>query len=114
MAVFWSSVMSRINTVSKTTQGVDLDISRILDLYTSLNDYLQVLRDNFNDIEEKAKVLTDADYEEIRFRKRKLPFGDSPEESVSVNYSNKFRTEDFLVVTDRLITELKKRVIVVD
>lgn len=95
MAVFWGSVMNRINSTSKTIQSVDMDISTIVGLYTSLIDYLHVIRDNFNDFEETAKVLTDADYEEneIRCRKRQLPFGENPEEFASVNYSNKFRTE---------------------
>lgn len=110
MAVCWEKILHRINATSKKLQAIDIDISSVLDLYSSLIEYLKSIRNDFDNFERDAKNLTDSDYEIniSRTRKRKLQFDENREDYV-VSNTDKFRIGSFFVIVDRLCSELEKR-----
>ena len=113
MVTFWSCLLERINAVSKTLQGVDIDLGTVVRLYSSLTTFFENLRDDdtaFNDFVEQAKAKTGLEhFELVRKRKRKLQADETREGEVDLSGKEKFRIETFITILDRLHAELIKR-----
>lgn len=54
----WNSILQRFNKTSKTIQAVHMDLSTVVELYTSLESYVQSVRDSYDDFESKGKTLS--------------------------------------------------------
>lgn len=57
MTVIWDSVLQRMNSVSKTVQSENCEMSVIVPLYDSLIKFIHQVRNNFGDFEKEAEVL---------------------------------------------------------
>ncbi|XP_039303559.1 zinc finger MYM-type protein 1-like [Solenopsis invicta] len=114
MAIFWDTLLSRLNASSKKLQSIDIDISIVLELYKSLINFVQRIRNDFDEFENKAKLLSNEQkYERCksRIKKRKLQLDESRDGDADETFSSRdrFRIETFLVILDSLRTELEKR-----
>jgi hypothetical protein len=97
-------------------QAVKVDIKLAIDLLLSLDSFINNLRDRFAEFEERAKELSDNEnYKTTLQRKRKRntrfdsDVGNAHTEDVALAGADKFLTETFLVIIDRLTTTLKQR-----
>lgn len=112
MTVFWSSILNRINVVSKKLQQEDADIGLVIDLYKSLISFISSSRENFTIYEEEAKALIGKQNyteSEKRTRKRKRHFDETDEsddDEVLFGAKDDFKINVFLTIVDGLISEL--------
>ena len=116
LCVLWQEILSRFNETSKSLQAVKVDIKLAIDLLLSLDSFINNLRDRFAEFEERAKEFSDNEnYKTTLQRKRKRntrfdsDVGNAHTEDVALAGADKFRTETFLVIIDRLTTTLKQR-----
>ena len=61
MIVFWRRVLNRFVENSAKLQAADQDISTVADIYASLVGFMEVLREDFDEMEAQAKELTGID-----------------------------------------------------
>ena len=72
MVILWSKILERFNLTSVNLQYANLDLNRACSMYDSLNKYVESVREDFEDIEQKAMDLTKCNlYKEDSGRKRK-------------------------------------------
>ena len=55
--VIWNTILERINRTSKELQSTSIDLNTAVILLRSLHSYIYKLRDEFNNLEKKAKQL---------------------------------------------------------
>ena len=55
--VIWNTILERINRTSKELQSTSLDLNTAVILLKSMHSYIYKLRDEFNNLEKKAKQL---------------------------------------------------------
>ena len=111
MIVFWRRVLNRFAENSAKLQAADQDISTVADIYASLVGFMEVLREDFDEMEAQAKELSGIDnytqdVKRVPRRNRRHDEG-APEDVRSPR--DKFRQDTFLVITDTLIAELNRR-----
>lgn len=115
MTTVWGAILQRFNAVSVKLQSVQMDLGIAVELYNSLIQFIIDLREMFDYYEEAAKDKSRlSNYEDTLKRKikRKVQSDETPEsemEAVELAGRKKFRTETFLVIIDRLKSELEKR-----
>ncbi|XP_054085764.1 uncharacterized protein LOC128921642 [Zeugodacus cucurbitae] len=102
-----------LNLEKLETAASAVDLITVADLYESLRKFFVAERDNFKYFEEKAmEINVSKQYTtEIGKRqpKRKKRFDETSEEVITMTASESFRVNTFLVLVDRLVTELEKR-----
>jgi hypothetical protein len=104
MTVLWDKVMDRFNATNLSLQKVDISLGQSCQMYSSLIEFIAFIRDEFDAIENDAKLLVNGtDYRSTRSRLRKRQYDEccSPRDS--------FRTKTYLVICDKLSTELRSR-----
>lgn len=114
MLEFWNDVLGRFQKTGKALQEGALALSTCTKLLKSLLDYLNSLRDKFEEIESKAKLrLPDVDYKGVNSRQvvRRRQINDGLAAECSLSPRDKFRVETFLHIVDVLKTNLMKRTI---
>lgn len=113
MTVIWDTLLQRFNSTSKSLQHSHINLGIAADLYKSLYRFVQLTRDNFKNIEEEAMHLTtERDFRTDVCRKQvRKRFFDEIGVDYTVNYSgrNTFIVENFYLICDTLILELKRR-----
>lgn len=113
MVVVWDVFLERINKVNVQIQISNIDLITVADHYESLRKFFIAERENFKYFEEKAIELSlSKEYTremEKRQPKRKKRFDETPDEDIGIAASDYFSVNTFLVVIDRLISELAKR-----
>ncbi|XP_065658961.1 uncharacterized protein LOC136083486 [Hydra vulgaris] len=112
MAVLWHHILKRFNAVSKFLQKVELDLHTASSMLLSLIDFVKNLRNDFTRFENESKKLSsfiEKDYSDKNKRKviKKLSNGENQVDSLSV--SDKFRVNKFIVIIDKLVTQLTIR-----
>lgn len=112
MVVIWDTILQRMNSVNKTVQSVNCEMSCIVPLYESLENFIKYVRDNFESYENEAEQLAGAkNYESKRKRvtpKSKL-LDDSGSANVQLSPREKFLYQTHYVICDSIIMELNKR-----
>ena len=79
MLELWNRILKHFHHTSKALQDPKLSLGTCSKLYASLDNVLVEIRDNFDEIELKAKErLPDVDYKIVtkRRRRKKVMFGD--------------------------------------
>ncbi|KAG8451982.1 hypothetical protein GDO86_003968 [Hymenochirus boettgeri] len=112
LTVFWSYILERFNATSRRLQSTDIEVSSVVRLYGGLLTLLQETRDGYDRFEKEAKDMSGLEeYKGAteRERKIKLPFDVSHKGQVIQTPKDKFRVNTFLVMLDRLTSELQKR-----
>ncbi|KAL5496974.1 hypothetical protein EMCRGX_G013355 [Ephydatia muelleri] len=111
MAVFRNIILERYNRVSMALQSAEIELGTAVKLLQSLQDFVSVLRGNFDAIEMRAKQKDpSAKYKdaEKRIRKSKTQFGDESNGLV-LHQHDKFCIEVFLPILDKLSQALTLR-----
>lgn len=112
LSILWGDLLSRFNLTSKKLQSTYVDLSTVAKLYESLIEYVNSIRDEFEIYEngalEKAGI---AEYEDQtrRKKKRKLLAGETRDNETELSGGIAFKTNTYLVIVDRLISELTRR-----
>ena len=118
MIILWDQILERFQKTSVSLQSSDQDLNSACALYESLQGYVEALRPTFMAFEDQAKILTDCnhyrkDVSRQRRRNRKYDHyvGSTSDDSSieSIQPSESFRIEAFLVIVDSLVAALSKR-----
>ncbi|KZS03460.1 Zinc finger MYM-type-like protein [Daphnia magna] len=114
LRTFWNDILTRYNTVSKTLQGTDVDLSVVVTQLTSLKTFTQGLRDDFQKYEDDTMTqLPDTDYSDATQRTKKcsvrVQCSEGNAKEVILRGAEKFRIETFIPVLDSLLTGLSTR-----
>lgn len=114
LCVIWDDILQKINLVSKSLQQPGLEIVTVVQLYDGLLMVLEDMRELFDDYETKAKSLSthlSPDYAEATSRKRtrKQQPNDGPCAESVLSARDKFRTQVFYVLLDKLTVEMRHR-----
>jgi len=114
MCTLWHCILQRFEKASVALQSVELDLCKAVDLVGSLRDYIGGLRDQFDRFESQAKELSPTVSQVYRVstqrpKKPKAFFGESATSEVELSARQKFSTSVFLVVVDRLLSEISRR-----
>lgn len=112
LTVLWDTILQRFNKTSQALQSSTLDLNNAVELLSSLQDFVQSLRSEFDTYEEQGKELSEANtYKEDTGRKwkRKRQFDESSSEETERSGKEKFRAEVFLRITDQLNAALACR-----
>jgi len=111
LTVLWDKLLQRINSTSKSLQGIQNNLLLGTNLLNSLAKFISEVRNKFDEIEKEAKSLTENhNYNLTRVKKRKLQFGETSEigDTKYSNYEN-FRINIHCVICDVLISELSRK-----
>ena len=114
MLEFWDNVLQRFKKTSATLQNQQISLSTCAKLYSSLLEYVNRLREQFNDFETKAmNRLIDVQYRAANKRRlirRKQvndgAGGDINDGNEQLNSSYKCRITYFIPIVDVLVTNL--------
>ena len=103
-----------MNRVNKALQAPGIEIGSVVMHYRVLLKHIHSLPDSerFDRFENEAKsVAPGLDYEDEnkRAKKRKLFHDETPEKVKVSDCRENFRVNTYLVITDRLLSEIKKR-----
>lgn len=118
LTVLWDQVLQRFNVTSSLLQSADQDLNTSCALYESLIGFVQTLRDQFDEIENKGQTLTDCQEYVTQVRRKKVRNRRYDEQSGSAALdvvveaqtpAEKFKTSTFLVMIDNLLDALNKR-----
>ena len=58
MSLVWSQILRRFNSTSKSLQSTQLELSTVVALYESLEKYVSLLRDQFDNFQLEAQKLS--------------------------------------------------------
>ncbi|KAG8178524.1 hypothetical protein JTE90_022847 [Oedothorax gibbosus] len=113
MMFLWIDILERFQPVGKILQSVDIDLSRAVQLLSSLTLYLEDIRSRFEDYEKMAKevAINLSSKEESRIPRKHFKTiydGNAPE--TVLKPTDKFKVETFLPIIDQLQTELHDRI----
>jgi hypothetical protein len=114
LCIIWNDILQKINIVSKALQQPGIELTAVVRLFDSLLQFLADIRHQFDDYEAKAKSLSAhlaSDYAETysRNRTRKSQPDDGPCPDVVLNARDKFRTQVFYAMLDKLAVEMTRR-----
>jgi len=106
----WNDILERFNCISKKLQSVQIDLTTVVSLYKSLINYIGDLRNSFSFYEKLGKEKSGVEeYKIERKRKKKMTYGESNQDNPTLQQSDSFRINTFIVILDSLLTELNKR-----
>jgi hypothetical protein len=109
LTTLWDKLLQRINYTNKSLQNMQHNLLLGTSLIKSLSDFFQYIRNDFDEIEKDAQLLTENhEYKDTRRKKRKLAFGEKSDE---INLGKK---ENFVInihnyICDSLISEVLTR-----
>ena len=120
----WNSILTRFNATSKSLQKADIDIKVAVDLLLSLQEFVNSLREQFDDFETQARQFTGTtEFKESHSRKRKrttrYDYDDSENrrneeaatpQSAPQTAKDSFRSSTYLAIIDSINTALKDRI----
>jgi len=106
--------LERIDKTSNNLQKKTITLDVATNLLTSLDDFINNLRDKFDDFESSAKEKNpESDYKDLSQRKRvkssRQSFFDGSGSSVQLYGKDKFKVETFFPIIDTLSVHLKQR-----
>lgn len=114
LTILWKDILCHFNETSKTLQKENLNLDVAVRILKSLLHFIKDLRSQFQEYEEKAKMmLPNTEYEDAskraKKRSRRMAFFDDEAEEMEFEGSLKFRVETYLPVIDSLTSNLEKR-----
>ncbi|XP_076812876.1 zinc finger MYM-type protein 1-like [Clavelina lepadiformis] len=112
MATAWNDILCRLNSTSISLQDPTVSLNTATSLLASLVDTIQFARDRFDVYEQMAiEKVPHGEYkaEERRGRKRKRMPDEGAANEENLTPRETFKTHIYLVMIDRLLAELEKR-----
>ena len=114
MGKIWNTILVRFNKVSKAFQGIDVDLKNVVDPIDSLEKFLKLLRERYEELKLEAKNLCgNTEYKSTKERPRKRNKrydANTTSDSEEVNFSprEKFRCESFNAILYQLSVALQQ------
>ncbi|XP_067130448.1 zinc finger MYM-type protein 1-like [Centruroides vittatus] len=111
LLTIWEKILERIDASNKTLQQKDESLNTAVLIYDSLIDFIQTVRDDFDNLEKEAEKVKDIAYtnDNKRQKIRKLFHDEIPEHEIRFSGKEHFKVNIFFVVCDSLISNIKKR-----
>jgi len=112
MICMWTPILKRFNATSLTLQSVSIDLSIVIKLYESLESYVKVVRNNFDQyLLESQQLCGKNDFSTKTSRtKKRVKFADETSSNEIIHEGfEKMKNEVFLVILDYLISDLNRR-----
>jgi hypothetical protein len=114
MVSLWNRILQRFDKTSKTLQASNIHLNTATSLLKSLLDFVQSLREVFQDCEEEGKAYSKCEvYKVERSRNKRRPTqaddGDGEDALTSLSPSHCFKVTVFYVVIDKLVSALHHR-----
>jgi len=112
MAIAWNDIPGRLNSTSISLQDPTVSLNTATGLISSLLDSVQFARDRYDVYEGMAaEKVQHGEYkaEQHRGHKRKQMSDEGTASEADLSPRETFRTQTYLVMIDRLLGELKKR-----
>lgn len=115
MGVLWTAILERFHKASVNLQAMRMDLKGVLDIYTSLIDFVTELRTDamFEKFMDDAKKIIDVEGDEVEDQRRRsrrtLRNDETRENEVILHGREKLKVSIYFAVLDRLTTELKSR-----
>ncbi|XP_065675555.1 zinc finger MYM-type protein 1-like [Hydra vulgaris] len=114
LTIFWNDILCHFNETSKILQKENLNLDVAVRILKSLLHFIKDLRSQFENYQEKAKILLpNTDYRDsskrTKKRSRRMAFFDGEAEELEFQGSYKFKIETYLPVIDSLTSNLEKR-----
>lgn len=109
MTVFWNDVLQRFDKTSKTLQKVTINLRDVVLLYKLLLNYVNELKDRFDDYEVKGKIISKCEnYEKDEQKKRNIfkRLHKYIENEVILEGKEAMKINKFFVIIDKLVLEL--------
>jgi len=107
---FWNDILKRFNSTSKKLQTIEIDLTIVINLYTSLIHYVTDLRNTFSYYEKLAMEKSEIkEYKVVRKKKRKVLYDESCQGDTSFEARESFKINTYFVIIDSLLSELRKR-----
>ena len=117
MVQVWSMILERFDKTSKCLQDSKLDLNTATKMLQSLKTFVQALRSQFSEIEQKCKILyqNDAYHQEHKRqikRNRKWDYRDAEADDADAGLtpSDKFKIHTFLPIIDKILSALNHRI----
>ena len=107
MLCLWCEILSKFRNTSQALQAETLNLSTCSNLYFSLSKSVSLYRDQFNEMEDKAKtILPDCDYKAAKSRKikRKKQHNDGAAEEIILIPRDSFCIKTYNVIVDKLVS----------
>ena len=119
LSILWNDVLTRFNSVSKSVQATDANLSTITTLISSLKSFVQSLRDDFDRYEKEAKkIAPDVTFADEQHRRRprstRITDNEGNAEDTILEGRNKFRIEVYIPILDSLAAGLQQRSVAYD
>ncbi|XP_065658777.1 uncharacterized protein LOC136083303 [Hydra vulgaris] len=114
LTIFWNDILCHFNETSKILQKENLNLDVAVWILKSLLHFIKDLRSQFENYQEKAKILLpNTDYRDsskrTKKRSQRMAFFDGEAEELEFQGSYKFKIETDLPVIDSLTSNLEKR-----
>jgi hypothetical protein len=112
LIVIWSTIMERFNKVNNMLQAVQIDLTVVNELFSSLSIFVQEVRSNFDHFEKEAMTLVGTDKysaDQKRKRARKRQHDELPSTEVTDFTGREKMISEVNVIMDRLLAELERR-----
>lgn len=113
LSLVWGQLLDRLNISSKALQSKEMNLSTVSHIYGSLYEYVSHIRTQFDAFEEKGIEKSKiSNYEDsLRRKKIRKPQNDEKKEECGTSLTGRdsFKINTFLVIVDRLLSELSKR-----
>ena len=114
LTIFGNDILCHFNETSKILQKENLNLEVAVRILKSLLHFIKDLRSQFENYQEKAKILLpNTDYRDsskrTKKRSRRMAFFDGEAEELEFQGSYKFKIETYLPVIDSLTSNLEKR-----
>ena len=109
----WENILVQFQKTNLSLQKAGLSLNTAVHLLESLHKFVDSLRPNFDQLEQKGiDKCGHGDYKaaQRRIRTRNRRYDDGSAEDTVLQPRDKFRVEVFLAILDRLTTELTKRI----
>ena len=119
LSILWNDVLTRFNSVSKSVQATDANLSTVTTLISSLKSFVQSLRDDFDRYEKEAKkIAPDVTFADEQHRRRprstRITDNEGNAEDTILEGRNKFRIEVYIPILDSLAAGLQQRSVAYD
>ena len=99
----WCEILSNFRNTSQALQAETLNLSTCSSLFFSLLKSVSLYRDQFNEMEDKAKIiLPDCDYKAAKSRKIKR--NDGAVEEIILTLRDSFCIKTYNVIVDKLVS----------
>lgn len=109
-ATIWDTILQRVDCISKILQNPSLDLSEVPKFFTSLIEFVSIMRDQYEIYEEEAeKLVGHKNYSAKRQKKTPKHYYDGQCEETVLDARQNFRISCFYQICDNLITKLKFR-----